>query len=374
MTDSKQRLGWLQALRGVAAIGVVISHCVVFLAPDAPHQWLIGALNHLGSGIDLFFVISGFIMVHTTIDDPGGFRSAVRFAAKRLQRIWPAYVVLTLVIGSVGLGWSLIGDEATRLRLVKSIIFLPASYDTLFADQIIPQGWTLSFEIYFYAVFAVSLMFARWRWVFLALWCGVMLVAVPLAYGASLTGVYESFATPYRFDYLKIATNPFVWEFAGGGLAGAIYHSRLRIGNARIGRAAVSVAIPFAAWNTFDPILPGSFGLAAGYAVMIATIALASKTAEMAAPRALRYLGDVSYTLYLEHMAVIHVLHQVYQSIGLTDLSATWSIVPLTLVACIAAAALTGRFLEHDMLTRLLSVCHADGWGVFRAAKVKPAG
>ena len=374
MTASNQRLGWLQALRGVAAIGVVISHCVVYLPPDAPHQWLIGALNHLGSGIDLFFVISGFIMVHTTIDDPGGFRSAVRFAAKRLQRIWPAYVVLTLVIGSVGLGWNLIGDEATRLRLVKSIIFLPASYDTLFADQIIPQGWTLSFEIYFYAVFAVSLMFARWRWVFLALWCGVMLVAVPLAYGASLTGVYESFETPYPFDYLKIATNPFVWEFAVGGLAGAIYHSRLRIGNALIGRAAVSVAIAFAAWNTFDPILPGSFGLAAGYAVMIATIALASKTTEMAAPRALRYLGDVSYSLYLEHMAVIHVLHQVYQSIGLTDLSATWSIVPLTLVACIAAAAFTGRFLEHDMLKGFVSVCRADGWNVLRATKVRVAG
>jgi peptidoglycan/LPS O-acetylase OafA/YrhL len=147
----------------------------------------------------------------------------------------------------------------------------------------------------------------------------------------------------------------------------------LRIGNAVIGRAAVSVAIPFAAWNTFDPILPGSFGLAAGYAVMIAVIALASKTTAMAAPRALRYLGDISYTLYLEHMAVIHVLHQVYRSMGLTDLSATWSIVPLTLVACIAVAALTGRFLERDLLTGVWAVCRADGWRVVRALRLRPA-
>jgi peptidoglycan/LPS O-acetylase OafA/YrhL len=359
VTDSRKRLGWLQALRGVAAISVVISHGAVYLVPDAHTRWLVDALNHLGSGVDLFFVISGFIMVHTTMNDPGGFRSAVRFAAKRLQRVWPAYIVLTLVVGFAGFGWNLIGDDAARLMLVKSLLFVPGSYDTVFADQIIGPGWTLGFEVYFYAVFAASLLFARWRWLFLASWCVVMLVAVPLACGASLTGVYESWATAYPVDYLKLATSPFMWEFVLGGLAAAAHHSRLRIGNAWMCRGLASVVIVFAAWNTFDPILPGTFGLAAGYAVMIAVVSLAGKTTALPALRPLRYLGDISYTLYLEHMAVIHGLHWIYRSVGLNDLPASWANVPVTLAAAVAVAALTSRFLERDMLRMFVAGCRA---------------
>lgn len=359
MTDSNRRLDWLQALRGVAALGVVASHGAVYLAPDVHDRWLVDALNHLGSGVDLFFVISGFIMVHTTINDPGGFRSAVRFAAKRVQRIWPAYAVLTLVVGFAGFGWRLIGDDATRLTLIKSLLFVPASYDTLFAGQIIGPGWTLGFEVYFYAVFAVSLLFARWRWWFLAAWCAVMLVALPLAWGASLTGVYESWETAYPVGYLKLATSPFVWEFAFGGLAAVIHHSRLRIHNAWQGRALASVAVVFAVWNTFDPLLPGTFGLAAGYALLIAALSVASKTAPLPALRPLRSCGDISYTLYLAHMAVIHGLLWIYAATGLDGLSASWANVVISLAASIAVAALTSRFLERDMLPVFVSVCRA---------------
>jgi exopolysaccharide production protein ExoZ len=359
VTDPIKRLDWLQVLRGTAAVSVVISHSAVFLPADAPARWLVDVLDHLGSGVDLFFIISGFIMVHTTINDAGGFGSAVRFAAKRMQRIWPAYIVLTLLAGFARFGWGLVGDDATRLMLVRSLLFIPGSYDTLFADQIIGPGWTLGFEVYFYAVFAVSLLLARGRWLFLAAWCGVMLVVVPLAYGASLTGIYESWATDYPVGYLKIATSPFVWEFALGGLAAALHHSRLRIGNAWACRAIAVLAVIFAIWNTFDPVLPGTFGLAAGYAGLVAALSLASKTITLPALRPLRYCGDISYTLYIEHMLVIHTLHEIYAMIGLNDLAMNWLNLPVALAACLAVAALTSRFLERDMWRVFVAVCRA---------------
>jgi peptidoglycan/LPS O-acetylase OafA/YrhL len=370
--DSKQRLGWLQVLRGVAAAGVVISHCAVYLVPDASTAWLLGALHHLGSGVDLFFVISGFIMVHTTMGDRGGWRSAARFAGKRMQRVWPAYLVLTLIVGFARFGWGLIGDDATRLMLIKSLLFVPGSYDTLFADQIIGPGWTLGFEVYFYAVFAVSLLCARWRWLFLAAWCVVTLLVIPLAYGASLTGIYESWATAYPFGYLKLATSPFVWEFALGGLAAVLHHSRLRIGRAWMCHATAAAATVFALWNTFDPIPSGTLGLASGYAMLIVALSTASKTIDLPELRGLRYLGDISYTLYLEHMIVIHSLRWIYASVGLGDLSAAWLNVPVTLAACVAAAALTSRFLERDMFKLFWSVCRS-AWAAPQPRDAAPA-
>jgi exopolysaccharide production protein ExoZ len=336
------------------------------LTSTAYYPGAIDILVRFGAGVDLFFVISGFIMVHTTRGDLGGGRSAARFALKRLQRIWPAYCVLTLVVGILVFGWGLIVDDETRVRLVKSILFLPASYDSVYARQIIVQGWTLGFEVYFYAVFATSLLFASWRWTFLAAWCGVMLIAVPLAYHASLTDVFQSYAmTDYPFSYLKLATNPIVWEFVAGGVAGLIYHSAVQIRSDVLCSGLAIGSVAFAIWNTFSPIVPGSLGVALVFAIMIATISIASKTIEIRAPRALRYLGDISYTLYLEHLVVIYVLRSAYAFLGLKDQLAALCNIPVTVAGCILAATLSSRFLERDLLRWVLSA-----WR--RTSKIQP--
>jgi exopolysaccharide production protein ExoZ len=357
VTDTGRKLGWLQALRGFAAVGVVTCHCLINLPKDVPHPGLFAVLYQLGAGVDLFFVISGFIIVHATQGDPGGFRSAARFAFRRLRRIWPAYFVLTLVIGFSSLGWSLIGDEENRLRLVKSILFIPVNYDTVYAHQIIAQGWTLGFEVYFYGIFAISLLFARARWLFLAAWWSVTLVAVPLAFHASLTDGFQSYAaTVYPVEYLKLATNPYIWGFVAGGIAGLIYHSALRIESAGLCSALVLAAVAFAIWNTFDSFVPGSVRVGLGFAMMIAVVSVASKTIEIRVPRVLSYLGDISYTLYLEHLAVIYVLQFVYLHLGLKAELSTFAHIPVMVAACILVAALSSRFLEQDLPRVLLPV------------------
>ena len=75
----------VQYLRGLAALMVVVFH----LAPPLAQAWGIGRfpVAMLAGGVDVFFVISGFIMVHTTRNVAGGVRDAVRFFARRVARI-----------------------------------------------------------------------------------------------------------------------------------------------------------------------------------------------------------------------------------------------------------------------------------------------
>ncbi|WP_295845234.1 hypothetical protein, partial [Tardiphaga sp.] len=75
--------------------------------------------------------------------------------------------------------------------------------------------------------------------------------------------------------------------------------------------------------------------------------------------RPLRYCGDISYTLYIEHMLVIHTLHEIYAMIGLNDLAMNWLNLPVALADCLAVAALTSRFLERDMWRVFAAVCRA---------------
>ena len=356
MKDTEKRLGWLQALRGIAAISVVICHCLIILPKMPPYLGIAAVFDQFGAGVDLFFVISGFIMVHVTQGEAGGLRSAVRFVFRRLQRIWPPYFVLTLAIGFSSFGWHLVGDGETRLRLIKSILFVPANYDTIYADQIIAQGWTLGFEVYFYGIFAASLLFAKARWVFLAACWSVTLFAVPLAYHASLADVFQSYTVDYPVKYLKLATNPFIWEFVAGGVVGLIYQSALRIESVALCSALAPTAVGFAIWNTFNPLVPGSLGVGLPFAMMIGAVALASKTVEIRTSQVLRYLGDISYTLYLEHLAIIYALQFLYGFLGVRSPLSTFASVPITIAVCILAAALSSRFLEHDLPRFLLKV------------------
>jgi peptidoglycan/LPS O-acetylase OafA/YrhL len=96
--------------------------------------------------------------------------------------------------------------------------------------------------------------------------------------------------------------------------------------------------------------VPGSLGAGLGFAMMITAVSVASKTIEIRAPRMLSYLGDISYTLYLEHLAIIYALQSVYGFLGLKAQLSTFANIPVTVAACILAAALSSRFLEHDLL------------------------
>ena len=124
-----QKLRSIQVLRGAAACGVVIYHATAT-------KFGVGA-----AGVDLFFVISGFIMA--TIS-PG--QGALAFIRDRLWRIWPLYLVCFAAY------WLLIPIQPSTCRTLASVTLWPSWPDWCYPYLI--QAWTLSFELFFYALVA----------------------------------------------------------------------------------------------------------------------------------------------------------------------------------------------------------------------------
>jgi exopolysaccharide production protein ExoZ len=130
----------IQYLRALAALSVVWYHANLEY----------GGTPFNGAGVDVFFVISGFIMVYTTKS------SAWEFAKNRLIRVVPLYwlaTVLLLALCALGLFHTI---QVTPMRIIKSFLFIPYA-----GGPVLNPGWTLSYEMAFYAIFAFSLLVKR---------------------------------------------------------------------------------------------------------------------------------------------------------------------------------------------------------------------
>jgi exopolysaccharide production protein ExoZ len=140
----------LHALRVIAALSVVYFHITSEAGLDLP-------VNIGSHGVDLFFVISGFIISYI------GSRSPERFLLRRLIRIVPFYWTATLVVfAAASIAPHLF--HSTRpdyLQLLCSLSFVPrqTDYAGLFPTLIL--GWSLNYEMYFYLVFAAALLLSR---------------------------------------------------------------------------------------------------------------------------------------------------------------------------------------------------------------------
>src|ERR1700751_4327443 len=151
----------VQALRAVAAASVVMHHDLAVLIRKAgypPTFSVIGA-----AGVDLFFVISGFVMVYTHFDAFTAPGAATSFARRRIVRIAPLYWIVTTVtvvlliavpsvFSSVKLDW---------VNVVCSYFFLLSQMPSGDINTVVIVGWTLCFEAYFYLVFALLLNLPR---------------------------------------------------------------------------------------------------------------------------------------------------------------------------------------------------------------------
>lgn len=305
MTSRKQ-LDWLSALRGVAALAVVITHARrVFL--DTPMWETANSLFlPFAAGVDLFFVISGFLMFYTTFHQSGSL-AARTFARKRFLRIWPAYFVISL-LAMIATGGLAFFTQIEQLRqFLLSIVFLPVNGDALFSGQSLGVGWTINYEAYFYVVFGLSLLAGAFRWWAIAAWFMFSLIILPLALGApSLVNPLLNYNVDvYPLSYLRIVTNPIIWEFVGGIFAGYLFIYSGTIKNRKLATILSVSAILFAIWNTYYFYYYVSLSIGAGFTVLVAALAVASKTVDFRVPKFLKRMGETSYTLYLVHFMII---------------------------------------------------------------------
>ena len=285
---AQERLDSIQILRAVAALAVMFAHLWPTLAfygvKDAIPNFIFGA-----SGVDLFFVISGFIMVYTS-ETMFGVNGASRgFLGRRLLRIVPLYWAMTTAI--LIMLFKLRGQLPDSSLILGSYLFIPVVHNGWQSEPILGVGWTLNHEMFFYACFAVAIMLPR-RLAVLAL--SVALFAFTNA------GSYFGFM---MHAPLSVWAASFVCEFCFGMWIAAAYREGVRIPVvASVAVSAVGLALMIYTHIEAFTVISRVMGWGGGAALVVAGIVLADTTRKV--PRVFRpliILGEASFALYLIH-------------------------------------------------------------------------
>lgn len=347
MVIHKDKLDWIQALRGVAVMLVVFSHARYYFM-NTPQWQLAETLFRPGAmGVDLFFIISGFIMVYTTRTSDASAAYTIDFAIKRFARIWPVYAIATLLYVLVKeKGPHYFADASNIVIFAKSLLFYPADPSVpLFFGFSLPLGWTLAFEVYFYAVFGISMLFGRLRWAVLFGWMLLTVILIPYALGNHRLNVQAQLHLP--FAYLDLITNSIIVDFLAGVAIAHIYLApALRLNNRIVCQHLLWGGIGLALWCNYTSVAEfhGLNKWGGPLALMVLCMALASKTLELTPPKLLVWFGTISYSLYLIHTIVQFGLSRWLDERGVSgDL---WGRVFITSLCSIILAGVSYRYLE----------------------------
>lgn len=309
----------IQTLRGLASLMVVIYHIFGVLG--------YGNLPILNGGVDLFFVISGFVMVVSTQDKRGEFAS---FIWSRLIRIVPLYWITTAVMVCIlqtGLyraspGW----DE-----VVKSLLFI--SYfdaETSLVQPVLGVGWTLNLEFIFYALFAAT-MYLR-----------VVHQVVVLGFVFCCAVAIRIISDPTENSVLFFYTTPMLLEFVIGMMIGAS-DGYLRKVNELAGIGLVVAAVVLTMFLGLTKDIPRTLDQGVPAAMFLAGSVILERYFRVVSVAPLRALGDFSYSLYLSHPILLLLA---------SPLVTNWEIglaLPVLTISCLLVGFATYHYLERPM-------------------------
>ncbi len=353
---SEKNLGYVQALRGVAALSVVLWHASRFLSPygSGLGTRLFGAGGVMG--VDLFFIISGFIIVHTTRNCDGTSAYGWNFLVKRFARIWPLYIFWTCAYVAIrGNFLSLWSAPSGKLRLLQSLTFIPFSNGGSHYDYpALSIGWTINYEVYFYLVWGLGLFMGRARWIILGAWFCFTLLVVPRGQ-ASIPLTLAQTSYELLPVYLNIVCDPIVWLFVAGALVGLIAQKGLLLSNRSYANLAIAAGVGLVVWQYCSGFRIGHgialWGLSLIPFFLILTLTIGASNRKIFPP--LVYLGDISYSLYLVHPLVQEELELLFVKVGLQRWATGWPFLILTTLASIGLATLSYKFLERRLSNQL---------------------
>lgn len=294
MSESRRMPGTLvsiQILRGLAALLVVIHHAITFFNDKYAANFVEFDLGAIG--VDIFFVISGFIMFWTTRTHDGSWQDTVQFWKKRAVRVMPLYWLITLSLAAVLLFFPSLfkSMQLSIVWLLKSLFFIPYLNEVNLPHPMVDPGWTLNYEMFFYLVIGACLSCGRRH---------ATMMCVAMLASAVLAGVWLNVDDAVFATY----TSPLLLEFCAGMICGALYQ-RFGIYNPGVG---LSLLILVTCWlGLAQPGFPGSdlhrAALWGGASVVIVLSVLSLEGLIVSAKYLTlpKLLGDASYSIYLVH-------------------------------------------------------------------------
>ena len=364
------RLGWLDALRGYAALVVVLFHLSPSVLGTERHLALYRTIDLGKYGVLLFFLVSGYV-IPMSLEKHGSLR---RFWIGRLFRIYPAY----LVAGAFLIVCTATVPAVLRHETVSSVL----GHATMLSDPLGLRGavrvfWTLSYEMVFYLM--VAGLFA-WRLHRHSGWWASGLAAVAVLLGPHLPdGLFAAGFTGRRVTaaVLLILVAACIAGFLTGrtriagligigfvllialnahpaagstvassqqGLlllavmfAGTVVH-RAQHGQLARGPAALALAVTTGAvaWAAVTPLTA---------AAVVVTFAVAFAVRSRAVPRVLVWLGSISYSLYLLHVTVLMLAARIVPDLDDRPIG-----IRLLTASLFLAAALTVAWLSYQVV------------------------
>jgi len=350
----QKKLGFIQGLRGIAAFLVVLHHARIYIDSSGGASELASSFFYAGYfGVDLFFVISGFIMVITTWKSDGSSAYVKDYFIKRISRIVPVYSLLTfLCIFAVFNGIDFFSSPANVDILLRSILYIPQTLidqRPYYGGPTLYVGWTLNYEMYFYIVFGVSLLFKSLRWVALTLIMITTLILIPLVTHGSFS-LNPFVMYDYKIMYMNLMTNPIIWFFASGVVIGVMYKSNISIKNKTTCWVIALSCSVFLIWQYFSGYRVNHGVAFCGLSVIpfVAALTLSSKTIDISFGRVIEKLGDISFSLYLIHISVFAIIDKISVHLG-TPTHGLWYFLVMSISAVIAA------MISHSLLEVKLS-------------------
>ncbi|MGO4568422.1 acyltransferase family protein [Rhizobium sp. 2YAF20] len=320
----------IQYLRAIAAISVVFFH----VSEAYGLEFKIGA-----AGVDIFFVLSGFIMWVTTETRPVG---PQEFMLRRLIRIVPLYWVATAATFVVAMlkPQFFFNADLSIWNLIGSLFFLPVMKDEALRP-VVEQGWTLSYEMFFYLIFAISLRLPELRrfWFLMA---------------ALVTVVVAHYLLP--FSYVRIFTEPIILEFAAGIVIGRLWKQGFRLPF----RVAVGLMIAgFVLLLARDPMAHFDRVVRWGVPAVLLLLGAVFAERERGAPKLafLQFLGEASYSIYIWHVLTGVMVTALLLRVGVPHAAQPGFVA----LGSLAFAIVCYLYIERPMLRKM------------RSARPKPA-
>ncbi len=312
----------IQMLRAIAALLVVFHHALPHYAVMGGEITLISSIGEWGFlGVDIFFVISGFIMAYTTFNKERTFLNAKIFMKHRLFRIylgyWPFFFVMLALFFVTN------PQKISDLDVVGSFFLINVDMFQL----VLPISWSLSYELYFYFLFLFTFIFSiKQLYVLIPVFIGLILFLV----------LYSFFNSEFQQHFFY---SHFLLEFFAGVLLYMYKDHLMRSWILPVSLLIVIIAysygITYETKNGLFRVL--TFGTGALFIVLGALI-LEQKNLYRAGKQ-FEALGNASYTLYLSHLIII----QLFYLFGLRGFFSSEGVV-LPLIGLFVMIALTVIF------------------------------
>ena len=285
----------VQYLRGCAALMIVFVHLGLQLKRAGYEgQWP----YFLSAGVDIFFVISGFIMWITTARG----MTTLEFFRRRFHRVVPLYWLLTSVILATLIAFpdAVQSGKIDIWHVFGSYLFVPVVHPSLGIMQpLLIPGWTLNYEMFFYVIFGFALILP-----ITSRLVAVSTILFVLALFPSLVEVPPLTAVGFY-------TYSIILEFAFGMTLGWLYTQGARLSLATawaillLGACAIVLTADSFAYRGLRVGVPALLVVAG--AVMIERLGGVPNI------RGLHFLGNASYSLYLSHTIVLSIVGQFWR-------------------------------------------------------------